>query len=500
MERTLEIQTEDIVRFADRFSLGRDRGLGSRQFLRIKLPAGAVTSAQFREIAQMADDYGKGYAEITDRQDIQLHWIQGKDAPEAFARLEKLGFSTDKCGQAFPAARYGDVRNVVACPITGLNKNEMIDVAPLAKRINDFFTANVDYLDLPRKFKISITGCELCCTRPEMQDVGLFAVKRGGEVGFAALAGGALGPSQPGPRLAKALGVFIRPDDVFGVVKALVEIHRDHGNRESKPKARFKWLVEAWGVERIREKLEERLGKKLERLDHGNPSVSGEEHLGVQEQKDGKHFINVPLFGGVLSSEKMMQIADIVDEFGGGELRTTPYQNLILTNVQGGKLNGALLRLEKVGLPVRGSPLRWTAVGCAADFCGKSAEPHPKQVAREIAGHLEKRFGAALNNLKLLIHISGCPHDCGLYAIGGIGLLGVNVKGNGEEQRYNISVGGELGARAGLGQPLERMVKPERVKVTIEKLVAACIEEGFKDFGEFCRAHTLDELKSLASK
>lgn len=499
MNTVVEIAFEDIERFKDKFSLGRDRGLGSRQFLRIKVPAGTLTTEQLREIAQMADDYGRGYAEITDRQDIQLHWIQGKDAPEIFARLEKLGFTTDKCGQAFPGARYGDVRNIVACPVSGVNKNELIDVRPLVKKMNEFFMGNKDFLDLPRKFKVSITGCELNCTRPEMQDVGLFAVRRGGEVGFVAVIGGALGPSQPGPRLAKPLGVFIKPNEVFEVVKAIAEIHRDYGNRESKPKSRFKWLVDAWGVEKILDKLEEKLGRKLERFEHGYPEVSGEEHIGVQEQKDGKFFITVPLIGGVLSSERMREIADIADELGSSEIRNTPYQNFTIIDISRDNLDEILQRLEKIGLPVEGSSLRWTIVGCAADFCGKSVEPHPKQMAKEIVEHLENRFGAALNDLKLLIHISGCPHDCGTCGIGHIGLLGVQVKGDGVDERYNLSVSGGLGDKASLSQLIERMVEPERVKAMIEKLVAACLKDGFKDFGEFCRAHKLEELKSIAS-
>lgn len=499
MKRALEIPTEDLMQFADRFSLGRDRGLGSRHFLRIKVLAGALTSKQFREIAQMADDYSRGYAEITDRQNIQLHWVEGKDAPEAFARLEKLGFTTDKCGQAFPGARYGDVRNVVVCPVAGVNKHELIDVAPLAKQINEFFIGNRNFLDMPKKFKISITGCELGCTKPEIQDLGLFAVKHEGELGFAALVGGSVGSTQPGPRLAKPLGVFITPDEVFKVTKSLAEIHRDHSNRESKAKARFKWLVDSWGVERVRKKLEEKLGRKLERYELG-PKVSDEEHLGVQEQKDGRWFINVPLIGGILSSEKLRKVADITEEFGSSELRLTPFQNLILINIHKEKVDEALKQLEGADLPVKGAPLRWTAIGCAADFCGKSVEPHPKQMVKEIVDHLESRFGSALNDLKLKLYVTGCPNDCGLRAIGNIGLLGVRVKKDGDKEFYSIYLGGGLGANALLSEPVEKMVEPKRVKTMVEKLVAACLQEGFKDFGEFCRAHKLEELKSIATK
>ncbi len=500
MERVIVIPSDDVAKFSAKFSLGRDRGMGSRQFLRVKVPAGRLTSEQLRAIAELSDTYGKGYAEITDRQDIQLHWIQGVDAPDIFAKLDALGFATDKCGQSYPGPRFGDTRNVGVCPVAGLNKNELIDVTHIAKHINDFFHGNLDYMDMPRKFKISITGCELGCTRPEMQDLGLFAVRRGENVGFVALVGGALGPSLPGPRLGKPLGVFIEPDDVFEFVKAVVDVFKENGNRESKPKSRFKWLVEEWGVERVREKVEHKLGWKLERFEHGYPDVSGEEHFGVQEQPDGKNFISVPVIGGVLSSEKLRGLADASENFGDGEIRLTPYQNFILPDVPAEKLDAALKRLRVMGLPVEGAPLRWSVVGCAADFCGKSVEPHPKQIARKIVDRLESRFGDKLKDLKVIIHISGCMHDCGLHKIGQIGILGIKAaEGEKMKQLYNFSVGGALGAKNSFSQQLEQTVAPEMVVGMVENLVGACIREGFKDFGEFCRAHPLDALKSIAN-
>lgn len=497
---SVEILTSDLERFVDRYSLGRDGGKGSRHFLRIKVPGGELTSDQFRSIAQISDDYGKGYAEVTDRQDIQLHWIEGKHAPEIFLRLERLGFTTDKCGQAFPGARYGDVRNIVACPVSGVNQNELIDVRPLVKQMNDFFVGNKDFLDMPRKYKISVTGCELGCTKPEIQDLGLVAVKRGNEVGFTAFVGGSLGSSQPGPRFARPLEIFIKPDEVFEVTKALAEIHRDHGNRESKPKARFKWLVETWGIEKLRGELEEKLGRELDRYEFEGPRISGEEHLGVQKQRQAGYFINIPLVGGGLSSEKMRSIADLADDFGSGELRLTPYQNLILINIREDKVDETLARLDRIGLTVGSPPLRWTSIGCAADFCvfGKSAEPYPKQMMMEIINHLESRFGKSLDDMKLKIKITGCPNGCGLHLIGDIGLLSLEIKGNGAKKSYNLYLGGGLGVGASLGELMVKMVEPERVKTMIEKLVAACIRDGFKNFREFCQSRTIEELKSIA--
>ncbi len=492
----MEIETDDLMRFMDRYSLGRDRGLGPHQFLRIKVPAGTLTSEQLRAIAQMSDDYGRGYTEITDRQDIQLHWIEGEHAPKAFARMEKLGFTTDKCGQAFPGARYGDVRNIVVCPVAGVDRDELIDVRPLAKKMNDFFIGNRDFLDMPKKFKISITGCDIRCTKPEVQDIGLFAVEHEGEVGFAALIGGGVGATQPGPRLAEPLGAFIKPSDVFDVTRAMAEIHRDHGNRESKAKARFKYLVANWGVQQVREKLEEKLGRKLEPLEV-RPRISGEEHSGIQEQKDGNYFITIPLIGGILSSERMRRVSDIVDEFGSGEVRNTTFQNMILVNIPQDGLEDALKQLGDIDLPVRGPPLRWTAIGCAADFCGKAAEPYPKQMARGIVEHLERRFGTALDDLKLRLYVSGCSNDCCLRTTGDIGLMGIPVSASEARELYHIYLGGRLGEKAQLSKLVAKKVDPEHVRDVIERLVDYCLKEGFADFAEFCASHSAEELGSM---
>ncbi|MFN4133389.1 MAG: hypothetical protein ACK4GQ_03365, partial [Candidatus Hadarchaeales archaeon] len=238
----------------------------------------------------------------------------------------------------------------------------------------------------------------------------------------------------------------------------------------------------------------------LERFEHGYPEVSGIEHVGIQKQKDGKNFICVPVIGGVLSGEKLREIANIADEFE-GEIRLTPYQNFILPHVPNGELDTVLKWLKEIGLPVEGARMRWDIVGCPSNFCGKSVDPHPKEVAKRIVEHLENCFGEKLTNLKLLVHLSGCLHDCGLHRVAHIGLLGVKAVGDdGVRELYNLSLGGDLGAKSSLSQPVKNMLTPEQAVTAVEKLVRACLKEGFDDFGEFCRAHKLEELKSIASK
>ena len=472
----------DVEKFVDRYSLGRDNGDGSRQFLRVKIPNGILTAWQFRQIGQLAEKYGKGYAEITDRQDIQLHWIEPENALEIFAKLDEIGFTTDKCGQGFPGARYGDVRNIVGCPLAGVDRFELMDASPLVKELNRFFTGNKDFLDLPRKFKITVSGCSLNCTNPEAHDLSFVALRHPtGRVGFAMLVGGTVGVT---PRLAQSLEVFVEPSDVINVTKAIVEIYRDYGRRDVKAKARFRWLVEEWGTEKLRKTVEEKIGRTFEtyKLDHF--PVSEGEHIGVQPQKqEGYSYINIPILGGMLTTDKMLNIAEVAERYGSGDLRLTPYQNIIIINIPRDQVASAVNRLEQMGFQMDGSPFRWTTVACAGNFCGKTPE-HPKKRAVEIIGYLEERLGGALKNLNLRICISGCPNGCARHLTADIGMQAARLVVNGKPMAcYNIYVG----SNAALGKLIKRAVPADNVKYEIESLITAYIKsrtslESFRDF------------------
>src|SRR5450759_2860998 len=174
-EENFKTLTKDVEEFVYLYSLGRDRAEGSPHFLRVQIPNGIVTTEQFRQIAAIAEKYGRGYAEITDKQDIQIHWIQYEDALDIFTKLKSIGFTTDRCGQGFPTAKYGDIRNIVGCAAAGADQSELIDASPIVLKLDKFFTGNNDFLDLPKKFKISVSGCSLNCTSPEAQDLSFVA-------------------------------------------------------------------------------------------------------------------------------------------------------------------------------------------------------------------------------------------------------------------------------------------------------------------------------------
>jgi sulfite reductase beta subunit-like hemoprotein len=497
-----ELPVDDITRFIGRYSIGRDANplttMGSLHFLRIKVPGGYITSSQLRGVAEVAEKYGRSQGEITDRQDIQLHWINAEDTLEIFPEMEKLGFTTDMCGQGFGGPRYGDVRNVVSCPAAGIEREELIDVRPLLNRISDFFIGNQEFHDLPRKFKFSISACRSDCTRAVINDLAFVAVEKGGEVGFTLLAGGSMGMSLPGPRLAKPLGIFVRPEEAFDVALATVEIHKEYGSRESKPKARFKYLIDTWDVEKLRKVLEEKLGRSLDKYE-GPVFLRNDAHAGVQPQKrDDYYYVNVPTLGGRLSSKDMALFADLADEYGNGDLRLTPRQNIIIANIKDKET--LLKKLEGAGFPLKGSGLRWNSVGCASDFCGKTVSPHCKEMLKETVSHLENHFDQRLlNESRIQVHVSGCPNNCCAKEIATIGLSGLLARENGEtRQSYDILLGGEFGPTTTMGRLVEARVPADEVPKKIEALLVSYLAKrrGSERLGEFCNRHTVEELRA----
>lgn len=456
-----------------------------------------MTADQFRAVAELTEKYSRGEAEITNRQDIQLHWIRAEDALDIFAVMDKIGFTTDMCGQGFTGARYGDARNIVCCPVSGVEKGEILDGRPLLKKLTDFLIGNPDFQDMPRKFKFSISGCGCDCTRAVTNDLAFVAVRKGEEVGFTTLVGGSVGSSLPGPRLAKPTRIFVRSEDTFNVALATIKIHRDYGSRESKAKARFKWLLEHWGLKKFLLTLERKIGASLERY-KGPVFLRSGNHEGIHQQsEEGYHYVNIPIVGGRLKTREMLLIADIAERHGGSELRLTPTQNIILPNVKNVDL--LLKRLKKTGFPLEGSRLRWNNMGCSSDFCGKTQSPHAKEITKHIVDHLEDQFDPTiLNEAGFRIHVSGCPHNCCANVLAEIGLAGKLVR-RGEERRqsYDIYLGGGFGVDSGFGRLVAEKVPAETIKHNLASLLRnyAKKRNPSETLRAFCNKHSIEELK-----
>jgi sulfite reductase beta subunit-like hemoprotein len=410
----IEIDADFLSKFIGKYSLGRDSGNDSSHFLRIKMPGGVLNSRILREIAKLSDEFGRGYAEITSRQDIQLHWIDPDVAIEIFERLHRLGLTTDLCGQAFRETCHGDVRNVVSCPLMGKISP---DFSWLVRKIDKFFSGNPDYIVLPHKFKIALTACGGDCVKIFANDLSLFWQ----EDGFVPLVGGGMGASMPGVRLAESLGIKVPPGRAFEFIKAVIDIHKEFSNTDSKAKARFKHLVHEWGIEKLKQELEKRLGE-FEEAEIDIPGSVIEHTSGIQS--NGRSYLTIPVLGGVLNSEKLRVIASLSDEYARGEIRLTTWQNLVFVDVH--DLEG--LKDELNGHFDLEAPYR--AVGCASDFCGRTLI-HSKQVLCAIADELEDVSFA----------VSGCVNGCACHPLTEIGLVGKIKKG---EQYYDIFLRGRI--------------------------------------------------------
>ncbi|MGB6979063.1 MAG: nitrite/sulfite reductase, partial [Candidatus Acidiferrales bacterium] len=337
--------------------------------LRIPLPNGLLKSRQLRAIANLSARFGRGLADITVRQSIQLHWVEIEAVPEILETLAAEGIS--------PKGACGDVvRNITGCPLAGVAADELIDASPLAREIGELVRAQQDFYNLPRKFKISVTGCPVWCSYPEINDVGLTATPRwrGGrrEIGFSLRVGGGLSAD---PHLSVRLDAFVTYEQAPAVVKAVVEIFRDSDAlRDNRKRARMKHLFTqyGWTRESFLDELNRRLGFTLDpAADENAPVDVFRDHVGVHAQKQPGHYhVGATVLGGRVTAKQMREAADLAERFGSGELRTTAMQNLLIVNVPRANVDLLIGGLNAAGLRVQASPFWRGAIACTgSEFC-----------------------------------------------------------------------------------------------------------------------------------
>ena len=271
--------------------------------------------------------------------------------------------------------------------------------------------------------------------------------------------------------------MIVKENEILEVARCTAEIFRDFGSREVKAKARFRWLVDAWGTEKLKKAIEEKMGKLLEVYSLAHPPTSEGEHAGVQHQKQkGYSYINIPVISGILSSEKMRQIAHLAEKYGKNDLRLTPFQNIIIANVHDEDIGGVLKGIEEAGFCVTSSYLKWATVACAGRFCGKTLDD-PKKRAVEALNYLDKRFGDKLNEVKLRVSFSGCPNGCARHLIADIGLQGTAVATEGKNvPAYNLYQRTTIRSKATLGTLIKRGIKSEDAKLAIADLIEAYLK------------------------
>jgi sulfite reductase (ferredoxin) len=437
--------------------------------LRIRIPNGLLNSGQLRTVAKLTEQYGRGVADLTVRQNIQLHWITIEALPEVLDALEQCGLGT--------IGACGDVtRNVTGCPVAGVDAHEICDASPLALEVTRALAGNDDFYNLPRKFKISVTGCNIWCPYPEINDVGLTAIRRGAgahsEVGFSLRVGGGLSTD---PHLSARLNAFVRWNQVVAVVKGVAEIFRDADQlRENRERARLKFLFlrHGWTARDFQDQLESRLGFALDpAVEETAPDDVYRDHVGIHPQKQpGLFYIGAAVLRGRISAEQMRAAAELADHYASGELRTTNMQNLLIVNVPQQNAAPLARELDAIGLRPGGSAFWRGAIACSgSEFC-KLAITETKSFSRWLVEELEERLPGFEQHLKL--HVTGCPNSCGQHWIADIGIEGKKIKsGDRLLDAYYFCLGGAVGLHQSIARPIGYRCLATEVPDAIERLL-----------------------------
>ena len=465
--------------------------------VRIRIPNGLLLSHQLRTIAELASRYARSVADITVRQNIQLHWVRIEDLPDLLEQLWRAGLTTmGSCGD--------DTRNITGCPLAGVDADEICDASPLALEVNRFFVGNSEFYNLPRKFKISISGCRVWCSYPEINDIGLTAVTRERnhtqEVGFSLRVGGGLSTD---PHLAQRLNAFVAWNQVPAVVKGIAEIFRDSSVlRSSREQARLKFLFlkHGWTPESFLEELHTRIGFKLDPAELEEPPLDiYRDHVGVHPQKQpGYCYLGAAVLRGRVSAEQLLAAAELAEGFAGGELRTTNMQNLVIVNVRRERAETLARELEAIGLRAAGSPFWRGAIACTgSEFC-KLAITETKSFTRWLVEELEERMPAFDQQLK--VNVTGCPNSCGQHWIAEIGLEGKKIKVNGQlVDAYYFCLGGAVCKQQSIARAVGYRCLAAEVPDAMERLLnsyQALRREG-ENLRQFFTRHSNDELRNF---
>jgi len=442
---------------------------GDAFMMRIKVPGGFLTAPQIREIGVVADAFGEGpdgtesrvfgsrYADLTTRQTVQIHWLRIGDIPRIWRRLAAVGLTTlQACGDSS--------RNVLSCPVSGVDAHEAFDGLPVARAISDYFTGNREYANLPRKFKMSVTGCVEDCAQAEINDIGLWPARaEDGGLGFNLLAGGGL---SDGERMASDIDVFVALDQAVEVTRAIAQLYGELGNRENRGQARMRYLVQELGPEGFRAELAARArfelvpaGEDLTRRYRGD-------HVGVHPQKEeGLLYVGCSVPVGRMNGLELVEVARLAETYGDGTVRIGTDQNITLTGVPAARLDALLSEdLMQKYSPYPGPFSRGVVACTGSEFC-RYAIVETKERAVKWARFLDEQLagepvgatpapggdpGARADAGVIRMHFSGCSASCAQPQIADIGFRGeVAHVGDHLAEAVDIGMGGSLGPGAG---------------------------------------------------
>ncbi|HUR51263.1 MAG TPA: nitrite/sulfite reductase [Mycobacteriales bacterium] len=431
--------------------------------MRIRIDGGQLSTQALRVIGEISEQFGRDVADITDRQNIQLHWIRIEDVPEIWRRLEEVGLhTTEACGDS--------PRVIVGCPLGGVAADEVLNGNPAVHEVARTYLGNPAFANLPRKFKTSISGCTTFCTNHELNDISLVGVVHPElGAGYDLWVGGGLSTN---PKLAVRLGAFVEPSRSAEVWEGVVSVFRDYGYRRSRNHARLKFLMADWGPERFREVLEkEYLTAPLpDGPAPATPPTEDRDHVGVHAQKDGRFYVGTVPRGGRTSGTQLQRVADLAEAHGSAKVATTAQQGIVLLDIDAAGVDAVVAALEAEDLRVRPSVFRRGTMACTGlEFC-KLAIVETKVRAVDLYTELEKRLPDF--DEPITLHVNGCPNSCARFQTGDIGLKGSIV---GDQEGFQVHLGGRLGEDAGFGR------KERGLKITGED-AADYVERVLRNF------------------
>jgi sulfite reductase (ferredoxin) len=465
--------------------------------VRIRIPNGLLRSDQVRAVADIAERHARGVSDITVRQNFQLHWVTIESLPEVLETLWSVGLTT--------TGACGDVaRNITGCPVAGLDAHEIVDASPLALAIDRELGGQAEFYNLPRKFKISITGCRSWCSYPEINDVALTAATREKngktEIGFTLRVGGGLSTD---PHIALRLNAFIQWDQVVPVARGVAEIFRSSETlRQSREKARLKFLFlqQGWTAESFLDELQRRIGFSLDPAETEETPVNiHRDHVGIHAQKqDGLVYVGASVLRGRITPQQLRTAADLADRYADGHIRTTTMQNLLIVNVPQRQAATVAHELEVAALPVQASVFARGTVACTgSEFC-KLALTETKGFARWLTHELEGRLPDFQEQLR--INVTGCPNSCGQHWIADIGIEGKKIKEDGRMvDAYYFCVGGSVGQFASIARPVGYRCAASDVPDAIERLLSGFNErrEDGENLRSFLARHSNEDIRAI---
>ena len=465
--------------------------------MRVGIPNGILTPLQLHTIADVTAMYARGIGDITTRQNIQMHWLTIESLPLVVDALEAVGLS--------PKGACGDVvRNVTGCPLAGHDAHEILDAAPLAQRVAATLTANPEFVNLPRKFKISITGCPVWCSYPEINDIGLTGATRTvngvTEAGYNLRVGGGLSKE---PHLAVKLDAFVQPDQAEEVCIEIARIFKDAAAlRESRNSARLKYLFmkQGWTAESFLTELNRRLGYNLApAAPETVPDDLYRDHTGVQPQfQPGLSSIGISVLRGRLTSDQLHALATIAEHNGdAAELRCTVQQNMLLVNIRNERIGTVVQHITSLGLHVEATNFWRGTVACTGtEFC-KLAIAETKGFARWLTDEMDDRLPHFDQQLR--INVTGCPNSCGQHWIADIGLEGKKIKVDGQMvDAFYFCVGGAVGEHARFARAIGYRAPATEVPNAMERLLQRYLAQRLKaeNLRSYFARHSDEDLRN----